>query len=81
MVDAFDYARKPLDWIEELLKDSNIDFHKADSIDLTLVLLDLTLYEYDDLVNMSFEFIHSLYTNRSSLLSQLKEIQLLQDEK
>jgi hypothetical protein len=50
------------------------------SVDLTMALLDLTLYNCNDLVNVSFEFIISMYTQRSSLIASVKDVQLLEED-
>jgi hypothetical protein len=57
IVDAAEYAGKPLEWIKYLLEHKRINFMVGE-VDLTLNLMDLTLYKCDALVNMSFEFIH-----------------------
>ena len=59
-MDAFDYAKKPISWIDYLINNPKIRFQssKEETASLSLILLDLTLYKNDELVNMSFELIH-----------------------
>lgn len=76
-VDPIMYATEPIKWMEYLMKNNKIDI--TSSMDTTMILLDLTLYKNDSLVNMAFEFIYDFYTQRRKMLHGLKEVQLLED--
>lgn len=73
LVDAIDYAQRPMLWVEYLLQHNKLNF-EGQGMDLSLILLDLSLYNYDELVNMSFEFIHSQFTQNVSVLRALREV-------
>lgn len=79
-----DHVKKienPINWIINIInRQGGIDINGGFPIDLALLLLDLTLYKSDSLINKAFEILNLIYAQADSIYSAAKNLQLLEDE-
>jgi hypothetical protein len=73
--DGEDFLEKqPLIWIEEILEKDEIDLLGNCQYDLVTILLDLTLYHNPHLVNISFQLLNDLFSQRIHMIELLREM-------
>lgn len=79
-IDVFQYIENPLSWVNSLLQRKSIEIVEAAPVNLTALLLDLTLYDHPELVNKAFELLYKLNSESRSVLEAVREIQLLENQ-
>ena len=66
-------------YLNDIIDKKFIDMEELSERDYITILLDLMLYKDEDLVKNAFALLHLHFSQKSNLISQLKEIQLIED--
>jgi hypothetical protein len=74
----------PLEWINKIMNNDDsmriTNNDKVCDVDINILLLDLTGYKSDDLVNKSFELLYRLFSQKHKIFHTILNIQVLEDE-
>lgn len=60
------------------MKDTSLDLQELSDKDFVCILLDIILYQNDELVNNAFKLLVLFFTQTQSLLELMSEVQLLE---
>ena len=76
--DVFQYQENPITWVQKVVKAKSIEIVDSAPVDIMAMLLDLTLYKNQQLVNKAFELLYKLNSQNSSVFHAVREVMLLE---
>ena len=76
--DVFQYLNNPINWAQKITNMKSIEIVESAPVDIMALLLDLTLYDNQLLVNKAFELLYKLNSQSRSIFEAIREIQLLE---
>ena len=73
-------VRGPIGWLNTILEDNTLDMQECTTKNFVAILMDLLLYQHEELVNHAFGLLLLYFSQRHMLLNALLNVQLLENE-